>query len=787
MAPSPQKAKKSRTKPPRDRPQATSAISQPAVEDATTSTYLSSFSPDGQLFAFLSLAIDKHALKVYNTATRRSVAEHVVDAGRVTSLCWARLDLAEGQAKGAEDEDASRKSKRKKRNSLVADAASPTPSAPQLVVLGLSDGSLLLFSPSHGRLLRTLSDPSSSSAILAVAGQDADSEDPHTLWTSSSDGALRLWNARTNQVFQSYFSDDRIPYTALTVRKSEEEGVTDILVAHHSIQLLALSADAHKPKTLAKFTGHASPVSTLRWLDRSRFLSSASTDRFINVWEVPTTPKTEGKIIATIPLDSDARTFTFSTPAPADSSSQHLLLALSASGKVSVFSLGADLATSSPVKGKAAIPTLNPKSVVSPVSSKKAAGSLSVLAVSSVDDAVGCLRVASVTGGVQLAFDVVNYRDQAGNFIPEISVTAATPAAAVGQGAGQDGSGAPNKRYNEAANLAVGSGAEVGQDRELDELVMRDVDGALDADLAELSLGQRLTAIQGGDAQASISESESEADEGAAPNGKSRKSASADAVPASSLTRTLIQALHSSDTRLLETCLAHSDLTLIRNTVRRLPPQLAVPLVTACVERLNRGARGNNLKGGGGGASSQRGTALINWVKSVLTTHSGHLMTMPDLVARLSGLHATLTHRLTLQQSLLSLSGRLDMVISQIEMRSSGPPAPLPMPKNKQNRNKQAKAREARRYVEGESEDEEEEQMEVEVESADEEGSIEDVELGGSDEEDSGGESDEDTDEDEEDDDDDDDEEGDDPALGGFIDDEAEEYSEDDDEDEESE
>ncbi len=152
---------------------------------------------------------------------------------------------------------------------------------------------------------------------------------------------------------------------------------------------------------------------------------------------------------------------------------------------------------------------------------------------------------------------------------------------------------------------------------------------------------------------------------------------------------------------------------------------------------------------------------------------------MPDLVARLSGLHATLTQRLTLQESLLSLSGRLDMVISQIEMRSSGPPAPLPMPKNK-SRNKANKPRESRRYVEGESDDEGEEQMEVEVESADEEGSIEEVELGGSDEESIEG-SEEDEDEDE---DDDEDEEGDDPTLGGFIDDEAVETDEDEDEDE---
>ena len=63
---------------------------------------------------------------------------------------------------------------------------------------------------------------------------------------------------------------------------------------------------------------------------------------------------------------------------------------------------------------------------------------------------------------------------------------------------------------------------------------------------------------------------------------------------------------------------------------------------------------------------------------------------MPDLVARLSGLYQTLTARLALQDSLLSLSGRLDMVISQIEMRSSAAPAPLPMPK----KGKKSKARE---------------------------------------------------------------------------------------------
>jgi len=327
-----------------------------------------------------------------------------------------------------------------------------------------------------------------------------------------------------------------------------------------------------------------------------------------------------------------------------------------------------------------------------------------------------------------------------------------------------------NARYAEPPSLSIHSGVELGQDQAMDDLVERDVDGTLDENLAELSLGQRLTALTGQDADR---RNTSPDDSDAEPSSARRKQAAAqnDVVPAHSLTRTLIQALHSSDVRLLETCLAHSDSTLIRNSVRRLPPQLAVPLLTACVERLGRGARATNMKGGGGGASSQRGMGLINWINAVLVVHSGHLMTMPDLVARLSGLHATLTSRLSLQESLLSLNGRLDMVLTQIEMRSSTAPASLPI-----NGSKSKRTRGATRYIEGESEeDEEDEAMDAEVPvDDDEEGSVEEVELGG--------ESDEDDDVEDESEDEDDD--GDEPMVNGFIDDEAEEYSEDEDEEE---
>jgi U3 small nucleolar RNA-associated protein 5 len=170
----------------------------------------------------------------------------------------------------------------------------------------------------------------------------------------------------------------------------------------------------------------------------------------------------------------------------------------------------------------------------------------------------------------------------------------------------------PNRRYVEPSSIAVRSGTEIAQDATADDLA--DLEGHLDVDLAELSLGQRLKAL---DPPASkLAEAEqSDSDDSERPAAPPSRAGQPNSI---TLTRTLIQALHSTDTKLLETCLAYSDPTLITQTVQRLPPQLAVPLLGACVQRLGRTAA----------PGSQRATVLVRWVRAVLVVHSGHLMTV---------------------------------------------------------------------------------------------------------------------------------------------------------------
>ncbi|KAK0455924.1 hypothetical protein EV421DRAFT_1698834 [Armillaria borealis] len=750
-----EKSKKTKSKPPRGRPTANSAISQPAVQDASTTTALPAFSPSGNLFAYLSLAVDKHRLRVYDTATSQSVAEHLFEATRATALEWAQLQLPDTDKPNGADQPPSKK----KRKKGVVDTTQVK--TVEVVILGLSDGTLVLFSPTHGRVIRTLSDSHSTVAILsAIVVKNADNIS--NIWTSSADGFVRKWDIQTSGVLGSWKSDDRVPYSAMALRPSSEEDDRHILVANHSLRLLSFDdADSQKPNQLASFSGHASAVKAVQW-DASqtrsdRFISMAEADRVVSLWAVPAGDAMEGKLAASIQLDSDARAISLLHAA---ASSSQVLLTLAASGRISVFPIPAEL--SPPTNSSHKVSTLLPRSTLAVPSAKNTSGA-QLLAASFVQGHPGQIRIARVVGGVRPVFDLVSYLDESGAFIKDVSIgdvsaSLVTETTMV--------SNCCISRYNESSSMAVGSGAILGHDPDLDDLAIEHPEGELDVDLAELSLGQRLTALSGANIRPEGSDDEeASSSKRRKPSGKKVQN-DISVVPAASLTRTLLQALHSSDSKLMETCLAHSDPVLIRNTVKALPPQLAVPLLTACMERLGRGARANNMKGGGGGASSQRGTTLIAWVKTVLAVHSGHLMTMPDLVARLSGLHATLTARIALQDSLLSLSGRLDMVLSQIEMRSSAAPAPL-VPKKKAVKDKNVK-----RYVEGESEDEEEEMdVEVEVDSGDDAGSIEDVELGGSSDE-SGEE------EETEDSEDDEDDEDDAPIANGFIDDEAEEYSE---------
>ena len=370
---------------------------------------LSAFSPSGDLFAFVSLAVDKHRLRVHDTTTGTSVSEYIVDSARVTTISWALFQNPKSLSEDQEPDEPAPRKKRKKRDTPALPPRAESEPIP-VIVLGLSTGSVILFSPSHARVIRTLSHPSSRSPILSL---DTYTRVALILLTSSADCFILTWNAQTGELLSKNKTDERSPGTSLSLLPIAEPDRPSFLLAHHSIRLLSTSSDSllTSPQKLteeSRFIGHASNVTMLRWQPSEsegqpprRFASVAEADRYVHLWEVPHVLGSEGKLVASAPLDSDARHISFSK-----SPIHPRLLVLSASGRISIFTPTSNLAgATTPKKTKEKVATLSPRSSATISFRRGGAGPANV--VNATFEQEGRIRVAWLAGGVKPVFDII--------------------------------------------------------------------------------------------------------------------------------------------------------------------------------------------------------------------------------------------------------------------------------------------------------------------------------------------------------------------------------------------
>ncbi|KAJ8920002.1 hypothetical protein NQ315_006532, partial [Exocentrus adspersus] len=132
----------------------------------------------------------------------------------------------------------------------------------------------------------------------------------------------------------------------------------------------------------------------------------------------------------------------------------------------------------------------------------------------------------------------------------------------------------------------------------------------------------------------------------------------ASAVPkADNMAQLLIQGLHSKDRDILRTVLYRKDDTVVRNTVKRLPVTVLIPLI----QELTHFIHGKTL-------SSQIGCL---WLKHILQVHASMLMSNPELQELLGPVLGSIESRLTLLTPLHRLKGRLSLLVSQVSGSNS--------------------------------------------------------------------------------------------------------------------
>lgn len=123
-----------------------------------------------------------------------------------------------------------------------------------------------------------------------------------------------------------------------------------------------------------------------------------------------------------------------------------------------------------------------------------------------------------------------------------------------------------------------------------------------------------------------------------------------ESIPGVSLAQSLIAALKFNDQTDLDKCLKQSDLDIIQRTVKQLPAQTAILLLEAILDRYQN--------------QSVNASSLVHWLRSVLVTHTSHIMSQPDIINKLSPLYHSIDARLNVFPNLLDLSGRLDLLLS---------------------------------------------------------------------------------------------------------------------------
>ncbi|XP_064600554.1 WD repeat-containing protein 43-like isoform X2 [Liolophura sinensis] len=498
--------------------------------------------------------------------------------------------------------------KKKKRSRQKSESGSDA----DLIALGTTSGAVLLYSYLNGDL-QTQLESSHADRINDVCW----SPDGEDVFACSNDHHITQWDVSSTKVKHKWKADKGIVHSVCCSHQY-------LISAGRSIKLWNLST-----KTVVQtFTGHSTEVFRLlpvpklltadgdsSAIDSSYFLSAALNDRLINVWHVNPSSKTKSAV-ASFTLPDEPCMLDLSRSSAGD---QPILLAVvTRGGQLLIFEHILNGTLKRPLQAKFTIQcaTLGDKdSVPRPMTILAAAlvkgTEPSVLlaygsflkptfekVVCNGQSDICLVREDSLSGAVKVESSLSKVKT------PDVSkeVTELAPGVLVPSRPTQEEPSVSAKRKKRKPSAS------------------------------EMTMEDRLNAI-------SIDQSPGKA--GTAP------------PKADALALLLTQGLQSQDKLIVNNVLQIRNDMIIRNTVKRLPAPMVIPLVKELSQRIQ--------------GHAQSGHTLLKWIKTLLTIHTSYLMTFPELVDKFSGMYEMMTSRVTMFSNLSRLQGKLNLVLSQIK------------------------------------------------------------------------------------------------------------------------
>lgn len=570
----------------------------------------SSFSPEGaHNYCIITPGADRFRLRVFDTATGnlKNDYEEKEGDGKWTCVRWGHItEVASKKKKG------------------VSTAGSRSP----VLALGHTNGQISIYSLAHGLVLHQLSGSHTGKVndfCFSASGTRG--------FSAGEDGMICEWDIAQGVEMSKFRADNK---SVKKIQLDHEENM--LLTAGHSMKLW----DLETRDIIKSFTGHASVITNVVFSANDKFLAStAEQDRFINLWDCTRDNQQEGNITA-LTLDN--------TVSHIDISSTNAVLAISEEGTAGLWQNAQTASGTSSVSGKA--------------SKKKRYTTRACDCLIKIESSRGERSVIPLLGGVftpqgqmilargsniKPVFEKVDFQNEDGSLKEKELVLTRTPITGfLMDESAQTASNvkATKKAYDESAVTVVGAADFAMAQPGLAEAADED-DQSDDGEISDSEKGG--ARLEGRTMKEKLQDLTVER------TGKKVKQNKYSTPKANSLQQMLIQALHSNDLQLLEACLTYNNVDVIRNTVRRLPTAYVIPFLTQVIHKFQQ--------------KPSRGEALLEWIKAVLLIHTAYLMTVPDLVKKLSNFYQTLDSRVSVYSKLINLHGRLDLVMSQVEMQ----------------------------------------------------------------------------------------------------------------------
>lgn len=628
---------------------------------------LTAFGPGREASHFVILTHDGR-LQLWDTVTgglKREYKEKNHLAVQYTCLAWLT------QARGGEGSNGAKK-KRKK------ESYEQTKAGLGMVLLGTSNGRIVVWDLTTGDVEYDIT----AYEHKEVSHISTSAEGRYFYSVSKGAKKMKRFDVKTGK------NDSEIDVGnkgALIV--STDRTGSRVATGSSSVQLW----DQSSKQTVGMFPGHASSITTLTFSpDSSYLLSTAYNDRFPTLWDCNEVPTEES--IDAGPKDNGngaAQTLTMDAP-PAccdivarDSVDHQVydILAVSENGVLNFWRWDSSDHVARIKKMKKSKKKKKKKkkrrsyAATSKVADGKTTGSLVFGATFCTSEknmilvAHGSLvapeftKVRFVADNADKIIEEIQLQDQVSKDLPSSESAAGVLSKDGHQAAKGNDAGSPH-----IANKGIEPIATWPEDRSRANEVPQDnvSDGEEDDD--DATLAQRVESLA---KQMEVDDRMSDEEENNEGNHSARSAAARAAEIAStieddslvssgktpraiSLIKILEQALKSSDDALLEHCLGTSDRAIIRETVEGLSASCVVQFLTRVINKFE--------------ARPARAANLCVWIKVVVEKHAGYLTSSQDAVSALGGLHSTVDGRLGVFKRLLKLSGRLDLILSQISM-----------------------------------------------------------------------------------------------------------------------